>query len=60
MTSCEEMLRQALSDTLAWLVDAENETGKPLGGGLGYRAKMQKPVIIEKIQDALNATIPQE
>ena len=46
-------MEEALESVLNWVIEAEAETGKPLGDGLGYRAKMQKPVVIEKVRAAL-------
>ncbi len=46
-------LLEALEAALEWMLEAEKETGKPIGEGMGYRAKMMKPVIVDKILCAI-------
>jgi len=44
-------LHAALTATLDWLLECEAELDKPLP--LGYKGNMQKPVVINKIKEAL-------
>ena len=46
-------LLEALQCVFSWAMEAEQETGKPLGEGLGYKGKMQLPVAMEKARLAI-------
>lgn len=48
------ILREATEVLIDWMGEAEIELGGPLN--VGYKARMQKPVAVEKVRAALEAT----
>lgn len=46
-------LFKACQFALTWMKDSEHETGKPMGEGLGYKGKLLKPVVVEKLHAAI-------
>lgn len=48
-------LLHALDSLLTWMIEAEQEMNAPLG--VGYRARVQKGVVIEKARAALQKSI---
>lgn len=48
------ILREASKALIDWMQDAESELGGPLK--VGYKALVQKPVIVEKMRIALETT----
>lgn len=48
---------EALQSVFRWAMEAEAETGKPIGEGLGYRGKMQLPVAFSKVDEAIRQAI---
>jgi len=46
-------LLEACRGALQRMIETEKETGKPMGEGMGYKGKMQKPVVAEKLRAAI-------
>lgn len=46
-------MEDAITATLEWMEEAEKETGRPMGEGLGYKARMRKNAIVAKLAMAL-------